>query len=210
MSACSEQTTAHTADCGTPGAEAGAFFGLNGDTVLLSGATNVSNASAAEFNVECQAGSSVKHKTGIQIAVKPLDAVHGSTTDAAIVISSQGGVGFNTGILFSDMSGFNPLTSSGTAMKFSGPGVTIATGIDLSGMDRDQQSAFKVLTGGAGLSNSQLWLAGARVVVARQPGWAPITNGTPARGAFNVGAATTASCAQAIAALITDLMEPMA
>ena len=103
------------------------------------------------------------------------------------------------------MSGFNPLTSSGTAMKFSGPGVTIATGIDLSGMTVTG-NLIQGSTGGAGLSNSQLWLAGARVVVARQPGWAAITNGTPARGAFNVGAATTASCAQAIAALITDLM----
>ena len=81
------QTTAHTADCGTPGAEAGAFFGLNGDTVLLSGATNVSNASAAEFkHVRVPAPDRAsEHKTGIQDRQKPLDArAYGSTTDAAI------------------------------------------------------------------------------------------------------------------------------
>jgi hypothetical protein len=110
----------------------GALFGSGAWGDLQSGATNLLNVSAAEYNVSARTGASVKHKTIIQAVQHALDAVPGATTDAAIVVSSQGSpaTGLTDGLLFSDMAGAQGVKTAGSLIRSTGG--TFANGVDFS------------------------------------------------------------------------------
>ena len=108
--------TSVNGDGGTSLTPAGAYFGVNGYCELLSGATYVENATAAEFNTVCNTGSSVNYRSGIQIAGG--GSVQGSTVDSAIVISNlTGGSAWKKGILIGNYNGANALGTSSTAIE---------------------------------------------------------------------------------------------
>ena len=110
-------------DLTTAGAKGG-YFGINPVCILNSGATNTLNCSAAEVNIAVKTGASTNYKSGIQIAQLPFDAVQGSATDAAIVISNQAGaVGWKNGILFSDANGQSALNPNSYILQSYGPGL---------------------------------------------------------------------------------------
>lgn len=96
------QAITSVGDGGGTGSEKGAYFGVNGITILQSGATDTLNASGAEFNVFVYAGASTKYRTGIQIAVG--GDVRGSVKDSGISIYSFGTatIDLKKGIEFGD------------------------------------------------------------------------------------------------------------
>jgi hypothetical protein len=136
---------AQTGDGGTDTASGakGAFFAFGGQTIACGtdtsasicpagAATNINNLTYMEVNVGAFAGSSVRYKSGIQIANLSLDAVQGSQYDAALSISTQSNlVGWKNGILFSQANGYAPIASSGTLIATQDSG-SIANVIDVS------------------------------------------------------------------------------
>lgn len=110
----------------------GAIFGSGAWGDLQSGATNMLNVCASEYNVSIRTGASAKHKTCLQVVQHSLDAIAGATTDAAIAISSQGSpaTGLSDGLLFSDLAGAHGVKTAGTLIRTTGG--TFATGVDLS------------------------------------------------------------------------------
>lgn len=128
--------SATTSDGGTgttPATAKGALFGIGTLSVLYPGATNWLNITGAEVNVQASAGSSLSYKSGIQIAAMPDDKVQGSTYDAALSISNQGGaVGWKNGILFSNANGQSAISSAGCFLCVA-DAPTVTTGISLVG-----------------------------------------------------------------------------
>uniref|UniRef100_A0A6M3J892 Putative structural protein n=1 Tax=viral metagenome TaxID=1070528 RepID=A0A6M3J892_9ZZZZ len=125
-------------DGGSGGSEQGAFFALTGNAIANNGATNLHDLTWAELNVKAATGSSMKHKSCIRVSAYGLDAVQGSTSDAAIELTRQSGgtlsttVGWNHGVLFSNTSGDYPMATDGTLFGVSGA-ATVANGVDLLG-----------------------------------------------------------------------------
>lgn len=123
-------------DGGTSAAPKGAIFGSSSWGDLQSGAVNFLNVCASELNVSARVGSSVRHKSILQLVEHNLDAVSGVGADAALVISGQpGAIGLNHGIDFSDMAGANPVKASGTLIGMSQPNsvsMQAANGIDFT------------------------------------------------------------------------------
>lgn len=110
---------------------AGAGFGIGAVCILGSGATSILNATAAEFNIACQTGSSVYIRTIIQLSELISSTQQGKAFDVMVSLSNQGGVGFQTGIGFNASSGFNPITATGTLIATQGAG-TVAGGVNLT------------------------------------------------------------------------------
>jgi hypothetical protein len=211
------ETVASAADGGSSGTPQGAFFGLNAVAEVGATTTYALNVTAAEFDVSCATGSSVKYKTGIQVVSVSTDGVHGSSVDAAIVVTAEpGAAGFGVGLQFNAMSGATPIINNGTLIQVEGTGVTLTTGIDLSAWTVTG-NLIQGASGGGGMSNTsltlngvttlnatQLLLGGNQVVTDRIHGWTSPT-GTVSRATFATGTATTSQLAQALAALIEDL-----
>lgn len=82
--------SAQSSDGGGSGTEKGAFFGIASLGEALSGATNLLNVTAAEFDVRCKAGSSLAFKSIAQYSAYPDDAVKGSIVDAMQWMFNQG------------------------------------------------------------------------------------------------------------------------
>lgn len=120
-----------TGDGGTSGSEKGALFGINAVARADDGVF-YANISGGEINVQCATGTSVKYKSGLQIASMASDAVQGSTYDAMLAFSAiTGAVGWKNGILFGNMNASHPLSTSGTLIGTTGS-ATVANGIDFS------------------------------------------------------------------------------
>jgi hypothetical protein len=114
------------------GTSAGAGFGLGALFVMSNGATAWLNGTAAEFNIACQAGSSLFYRSGIQICELASSAVQGSIFDGALCISRQtGAIGWQNAILFCSGNGSQPVTASGTLIATQGA-YTTTNGINLT------------------------------------------------------------------------------
>ncbi len=119
----------------------GGYFGINPSASLDTGATNVFHASAGEFDIKTAVGSSSRYITGIFIA--GFEAVRGTDVDAALAMtgSSASGtfgphIGWNTGILFTDIGGASPVYSGTTLLSnfwTAGGTKAVTAGIDLTG-----------------------------------------------------------------------------
>ncbi len=123
-------------DGGSSGNYKGAYYGINPVAVLGDGGSNdatwVANVTAVEANIAVRTGSDCYYKAGIQIAGAVDDAVQGTGYDAMLSLSSQGGVGWKNGILFSPANGAAPLDATvGTLIKTEGTD-SIYRGIDVS------------------------------------------------------------------------------
>lgn len=118
---------------------AGAAFGIGVNCVLFSGATAFLNASAAEFNIACQTGSSVYYRSMIQLAELATSAIQGQGFDIMLSLSNQGGVGFQTGIGFSNANNTHPVTATGTLIQTLGA-ATVSGGINLQSYTFTAQS----------------------------------------------------------------------
>ena len=110
----------------------GAIFGANPYFDLQDGATNLLNASAAEFDAIAREGSSVRYKSIVQLCYGgPLDAVQGSAIDCMLALSATpGSAGGRDAILIGAMNGQFPIMSEGTLLRTIGSSVT--DGIDFS------------------------------------------------------------------------------
>lgn len=186
-------------DGGTSSAPLGGFFGLNA-VAELTNAANALGMTACEFNVSCGTGSSAQYKTGIQVVALNTDVVRGSAVDAAIVVSAEtGSVGFGCGIQFNAMSGHTPIINNGTLIQVEGPGVTLATGIDLSAWTTTG-NLIQGQPGGGALSNTNLSLGGVQVVGPRITGWA-VPTGNTSKASYDTGTVTLQTLAQIVAGL---------
>jgi hypothetical protein len=106
------------------GQAAGGYFGINPVCILKPGAVNTLNCSGGEVNVAVQAGASAFYKSGLQISKLGSDAVQGSSVDAAISLSDQGGAKpWRDGILFGTQNGQFPIAGDGYLLRSYGPGV---------------------------------------------------------------------------------------
>ena len=111
----------------------GAMFGFNPQAILENGATNFAEVTGGEVNVGAQAGSSVKYKNTLSLVNLSSDAVAGAVYDTSLAISAEmGAIGVANGILFGDMNGAQPVSTSGTLINLTGT-PTIANGINISG-----------------------------------------------------------------------------
>jgi hypothetical protein len=109
----------------------GSEFGASSAQISRSGATDLSNTTAEEFNSRMEAGSSVYAKSIIQLSGQPQDQVQGAVVDAMIWLYDQNGaVGHNSGILFDAVNNQWPIHSGGTIIGTNGG--SAAHGIDLS------------------------------------------------------------------------------
>lgn len=124
---------ANVSDGGSlPATPLGAVFGINAvGNLAAAAATGFLNVTSAEFNVNAVTGSSVKYKSGIQIAGFSTDAVQGTDFDAMVSLSGLGGVGWKTGMLFSAANGSQPIDPAGTLIGTNGVD-TVAKGIDFT------------------------------------------------------------------------------
>jgi len=129
--------TAQSGDGGTGldvSSSKGAIFGLGAGGHAESGAENLLNLSAAEFNVSVQDGATVYAKSIIQLSGWIPDAVQGSEVDAMIWAYKQtaSAVTWRTGILFDYPADtdFFPFDGDSTVLSV-GDG-TVGWGIDLS------------------------------------------------------------------------------
>lgn len=113
----------------------GALFAFNPSVIAQSGSTNLLNVSGGEIDIAAQTGSSAWAKIGLSIVSYPSDAVQGSAVDAMLNLrNSTGAVGWNDGILISDLLGNAqfPIKSNGNVMRVTvNSATTIATGIDM-------------------------------------------------------------------------------
>lgn len=145
---------------GVIGLEKGEHYGSNMLGVLHGGysATGFKAVGASLDQVSVISGASVKTKAINALVYHSLDAVQGSSYDAALMISAEYGAsaGGKYGILFGDMFGAAPLASSATVLGTTGTG-TVANGIDLSGYTVTG-SAFK--SAGFSVSGSGQLIAG--------------------------------------------------
>lgn len=96
------KVVANTGDGGTLGAEEGSFFGYGGLVTLTATASSINEVIGAEFDVACEAGSTVKNKMILQLVTVNDDAVKGSGVDAALVICGDASslVQLDHGIVF--------------------------------------------------------------------------------------------------------------
>ena len=118
----------------------GAYFGLNGIGRAAAGATNILEVAGCELNTYVGAGSSMRYLFGATIA--GFNMVHGSEIEAALEIgggtdSGYGPhVGWNNGILFSNIHGSDPTNANTTLIGayFQGGGGlrNIKAGLDTS------------------------------------------------------------------------------
>jgi hypothetical protein len=118
----------------------GAYFGMNGLVQINATATNIFEATGIELNTYVKTGASVKYLFGASIA--GFNEVRGATADAALEIGGGTDAGFGphvgwkTGILFSDIHGSVPVTSTSTLLGSywtAGGTKALLNGIDLSG-----------------------------------------------------------------------------
>jgi hypothetical protein len=123
---------AYASDGGTLGSEKGAIFGIGATGGAESGATNLLEVTAAEFNTAMRTGSSALYKTIISLVGRSDDAVRGYTYDCMLAMSNQaGGVTFDNGILIGPMNGIAPVRTTGKIMATTGS-ATVDMGIDFS------------------------------------------------------------------------------
>jgi len=119
-------------------------FGLEGASAVVLSLGPFTGAMAA-LEIAAGAGftSTPSIKTDLLITdMGPVaDTVKGSSSDAKLAFSSIGGVGRDYGILFSNLSGSHPISTTGTLLGAVGGG-TVANGIDLTGYTISG-SAFK-------------------------------------------------------------------
>lgn len=97
---------------------------------------HLQNLTGMEINPEVggAAGTTVKYKSGIQIALLQNDLYQGSTYDGAISLSNISGsttLGWINGILFSDANGQHPISTTGSLLATQGS-ATVGTAIDIS------------------------------------------------------------------------------
>lgn len=143
-------------DGGTGGSPQGAGFGGNFVATLANGATNYQNLSGIEIDVGAETGSSVNYKTGIQIAGKSTNAVHGTIEAAIAVSNATGSVGWDNGLLFTNSNGANAISAGGTLIKAYGA-QTAGLGVDLSGWTFSD-SAWKSDSGLVQFRAANQWL----------------------------------------------------
>lgn len=114
----------------------GAVFGLNGNGVAQSGATNLTNVAGAEFDVAVQTGASVWAKTVAQFAGRSDDGVSGTVIDTMMWFINQTALtpGFTNWVLIDDLQSFGgfPIKTTGTLFK---AGSTFATYTIANGFD---------------------------------------------------------------------------
>jgi len=127
------QFRVNTDDGGTnpasSGTSKGAFFGASTRVDAISGATSLLNVSGCEFNTAMLTGSSCWLKTGLQVVDK--SEVRG-TIDAGLLVAAGGlSVGWDTGLLFADTNGGDPMNPNGTLIGSFG-NWPVAKGIDFS------------------------------------------------------------------------------
>jgi hypothetical protein len=113
----------------------GAIFGFSAIGVA-NGGTNLLNVTGAEINCGLYSGSSAKYKTGLQVVQLASDIVAGASLDCLVALTSQApATGLSFGIVFSDSSSAQPVSSTGTLIGISNPNSTttsVAKGIDFS------------------------------------------------------------------------------
>lgn len=117
-----------------------AMYAINPICTLVNGATNYSECTGAEFNIDMHTGSSAWYAAVASFAPSPSHAVQGTYYDASIAISSGSTTGSKVGILFGPMNTYHPVSSTGTLIgttiaNRSGSGTVAATvdkGIDFS------------------------------------------------------------------------------
>ena len=129
-------------DGGGSGTEQGGFFACNPFVSVGASAAHLLNVSAGEVNVAMAVGSSALHKTIWQLVGHVDDKVQGTITDAMLAFGAQtGNVKTRDGILFTNIYGIPPISTTGTLIRTSGS-ATVANGIDLSSYTIST-SAFK-------------------------------------------------------------------
>jgi hypothetical protein len=120
-------------DNGTNSVAQGRLYGFNPICRMAAAATFFYICNSMEADVQVEAGASVLNKYGFTVAQTALDAVHGSTSEAAIFIGDQIGAAapWNVGFLIGDGVNQNPISATGTLLLFKGA-PTIANVFDLS------------------------------------------------------------------------------
>ncbi|MFM0158010.1 hypothetical protein [Paraburkholderia sediminicola] len=118
----------------------GAYFAYAADARMNTGATNLLELTGAEIDILTQAGSSAKYTIGWSLVNN--ETVQGTGLDAGLEFGAnnlQGDghatVGWNVGIVFSDMNGVSPVNGNTTLFEGSFPTVgtqTIGNGIYLN------------------------------------------------------------------------------
>lgn len=168
---------ANTNDNGTSTASSGNITALNPLSQLGTNCTYWSGISAAEFDINCLAGSSVSYKQGILIAQGGNSTVQGSLEDSAIAIANNTtggtGVGWKTGLSFGSPQGWWAIDAAGTMIGThtplaGGPSYAAGTGIDFSAVTFST-AAFKS-TGFLVDGSGNIKVGGSPVVAANTPG----------------------------------------
>jgi len=109
-----------------------ASFTAMNPQVIVDANDTVNGATGVEADVSVRTGGHATTKIGIGIVSSGDDAVHASSRDAGLAFwAGSAGVGFNNGILFSNLGGGQPVPTTGTLMNTEGA-YTYASGIDLS------------------------------------------------------------------------------
>jgi len=173
-------------DGGGVGTEKGDFYGYAAQVTFAAGATNMHGIVGAEFDIGCQAGSSLISKIGLQVLSYASDAVKGSAIDALVLITADSSTTakFDYGIVFGKAGTNWPV--SGTLI---GTYATLNTRAAVNGIDFSavtfsgsafKSAGFSVTTslvsidGLAAGNNAQLTVANAGV----NGGAVQITDGT--------------------------------
>lgn len=164
------QAVADSSDGGSGSIYQGGLAALNPVCILRSAATNMLGCSGGEVNLILEAGSSAKYKVGWSIVAHGLDKVRGQTYDTMLGFSGQpGAVQYSDGILFAPYSGTNGLKSGANVLRVTGPGNTLANGINM--VDATVTGYLIVgnnTTGTGGMTTSSVVLNGAQVVGPRK------------------------------------------
>lgn len=109
----------------------GALYGAGFVGAAATGATNLLNVTAAEFNTAMQTGSSVWAKSIIQLSGRNDDIVAGAGVNAMVWLYNQSGAPtWTDGLLFDAVNNPSPFDTGSTVIHVNGG--TIGTGIDLS------------------------------------------------------------------------------
>jgi hypothetical protein len=118
----------------TSSGASGAIQGLITQTTASSGATDLLEVAATEFDILVASGATTRIKLGTSVVQNATDAVQGAVYDAAYMASSNAGaVGWKAIFQASDSNGQSPLASTGTLMNLQfANSTTIGNGIDLT------------------------------------------------------------------------------
>jgi hypothetical protein len=123
------QASANAGGTDTGAGAAGTDFAASFVAHLTAGATNKFTVSGAEVDVGIETGASARNRLGWSIV--GIGSVRGSILDVGLEIAAAP-LGFNTGIMFSNLHGSQPVSATGTLISGDATLFTVANGIDFS------------------------------------------------------------------------------